>query len=121
VIPLLFINFLENIFKHGAEFMIERSYIDCSLQLQKGKLQFHVKNSYENGIFGVSLTIEKQMKYLIGDDKLKLGSFYSEIQRVKKKQLSKKEEDKKADILFIKIDKKQHQLKCDEIDYVKGL
>jgi hypothetical protein len=28
--------------------MIERSYIDCSLQLQKGKLQFHVKNSYED-------------------------------------------------------------------------
>jgi DNA-binding LytR/AlgR family response regulator len=60
------------------------------------------------------------MKYLIGDDKLQLGSFCGEIQRVKKKQLSKKEEDKKADIFFIKIDKKQHQLKCDKIDYVKG-
>jgi hypothetical protein len=60
------------------------------------------------------------MKYLIGDDKLQLGSFYGEIQRVKKKQLSKKEEDKKADIFFIKIDKKQHQLKCDEVDYAWG-
>jgi DNA-binding LytR/AlgR family response regulator len=79
-----------------------------------------VKNSYENCILGVSLTIEKQMKCLKGDNELKLGSFYSEIQHVKKKQLSKKKEDKKADIFFIKIDEKQHQLKCDEIDYVKG-
>lgn len=79
-----------------------------------------MKNSYENCILGVSLTIEKQMKCLKGDNELKLGSFYSEIQHVKKKQLSKKKEDKKADIFFIKIDEKQHQLKCDEIDYVKG-
>jgi hypothetical protein len=60
------------------------------------------------------------MKYLIGDDKLQLGSFYSEIQRVKKKQFSKKKEDKKADIFFIKTDKKQHQLKYDEVDYAWG-
>jgi DNA-binding LytR/AlgR family response regulator len=60
------------------------------------------------------------MKYLIGDNELKFRSFYNEIQYVKKKQLSKKKEDKKADIFFIKIDEKQHQLKCDEIDYVKG-
>jgi sensor histidine kinase YesM len=59
VIPLLFINFLENTFKHSAEFMVERSYIDCLLQLQKGKLQFHVKNKYENGIFSVQFIIEK--------------------------------------------------------------
>jgi len=48
VIPLLFINLLENAFKHGAESMITGGYIHCSLQLQKGKLQFHVKNQYEN-------------------------------------------------------------------------
>jgi sensor histidine kinase YesM len=59
VIPLLFINFLENTFKHGAEFMIKGGYIGCSLWLQKGRLQFHVKNKYGNGILGVSLTIEK--------------------------------------------------------------
>ncbi len=48
VIPLLFINLLENAFKDGAESIIKKGYIHCSLQLQKGKLQFHVKNQYEN-------------------------------------------------------------------------
>jgi hypothetical protein len=44
----------------------------------------------KNNLLGVSLTIEKQMKCLKGDNELKLGSFYNEIQRVKKKQLRKK-------------------------------
>jgi two-component system sensor histidine kinase AlgZ len=48
VLPLLFINLLENAFKHGVESMIKGGYIRCSIQLQKGKLQFRVKNKYEN-------------------------------------------------------------------------
>lgn len=47
VIPLLFINLLENAFKHGAESMITQGNITCSLLLEKGHLHFRVKNQYE--------------------------------------------------------------------------
>jgi DNA-binding LytR/AlgR family response regulator len=49
-----------------------------------------------------------------------LDRFYSAIQRVKKKQFTKKKEDKKADTFFIKADKKHHQLGFDGVDYVEG-
>jgi two-component system response regulator LytT len=49
-----------------------------------------------------------------------LDRFYSAIQRVKKKQLTKKKEDEKANTFFIKADKKYHQLRFDEVDYVEG-
>jgi hypothetical protein len=94
IVPLLFINLLENAFKHGTDSMVEGGTIQCALQLEKGRLTFQLKNRYEkaistkeeegmgldnlkrrlalaypdshsltisdeNGIFDVSLTIEK--------------------------------------------------------------
>lgn len=49
-----------------------------------------------------------------------LDQFYSVTQRVKKKQLGKKKEYKKAGTFFIKAFKKPHQLRFDEVDYVEG-
>lgn len=92
VVPLLFINILENAFKHGVDSMVKKAFVACQLNLSKNRLAFHVKNSHEkkgaehkglglgnlrrrltllypdshrleikdeNGIFEVSLTIEK--------------------------------------------------------------
>ncbi|AFU70348.1 two -component sensor histidine kinase LytS-like protein [Psychroflexus torquis ATCC 700755] len=72
VLPLLFINLLENAFKHGAESMIKGGYIHCSLQLQKGKLQFHVKNKYENNK-------QKQEEKGLINLKRRLNLAYSEV------------------------------------------
>ena len=47
VAPLLFINILENAFKHGADSMIENASVQCQLKLEKRKLSFFVKNSFE--------------------------------------------------------------------------
>lgn len=49
VVPLLFINLLENAFKHGVDSMVEGGNIECNLTLEKGRLEFNVKNAYERG------------------------------------------------------------------------
>ncbi len=49
VVPLLFINLLENAFKHGVDSMVKGGSIECSLTLEKGRLEFNVKNAYESG------------------------------------------------------------------------
>jgi len=47
VIPLLFINLLENAFKHGTDSMVKGGYIHCALRVEKGRLTFELKNHYE--------------------------------------------------------------------------
>lgn len=47
VVPLLFINLLENAFKHGIDSMVEGGTIRCVLQIEKGRLTFQLKNRYE--------------------------------------------------------------------------
>ena len=50
VAPLLFINLLENAFKHGTDSMVKGGSIHCALQLEKRRLTFQLKNRYEKAI-----------------------------------------------------------------------
>lgn len=43
--PLLFINFIENAFKHGINSTIRQSWVKISLEEKAGVLTFHVQNS----------------------------------------------------------------------------
>ncbi|MGB6035085.1 MAG: sensor histidine kinase [Cryomorphaceae bacterium] len=47
IAPLLFINLLENAFKHGTDSMTKGGCIECSLRMQNGRLTFRLKNRYE--------------------------------------------------------------------------
>jgi len=47
IVPLLFINLLENAFKHGTDSMTKGGNILCTLLLENGKLTFRLKNRYE--------------------------------------------------------------------------
>ena len=47
ILPLLFINLLENAFKHGTDSMTKGGRIECSLHMQNGRLNFRLKNRYE--------------------------------------------------------------------------
>ncbi len=44
IVPLLFIQFIENSFKHGAHRVTENGYIHGSLELKDGRLHFHLVN-----------------------------------------------------------------------------
>ncbi|MBO9635956.1 MAG: sensor histidine kinase [Chitinophagaceae bacterium] len=44
VVPMLFIQFIENSFKHGAHRVTDKGYIHGSLELQEGRLHFHLVN-----------------------------------------------------------------------------
>ncbi len=50
VAPLLFINLLENAFKHGVEPSIGNAYIYLRLKTQDGRILFHMKNNCESDI-----------------------------------------------------------------------
>jgi two-component system, LytTR family, sensor histidine kinase AlgZ len=45
--PLLFINLLENAFKHGASSVIENAYIHMKLICNSKRLEFYIENNYE--------------------------------------------------------------------------
>ena len=45
--PLLFINLLENAFKHGVEPLTENAYIHLSLKTQEHQVHFNITNNYE--------------------------------------------------------------------------
>ncbi len=47
VAPLLFINLLENAFKHGVESLTENAYIHISLVAKANRLRFKIVNNYE--------------------------------------------------------------------------
>jgi LytS/YehU family sensor histidine kinase len=44
IVPLLFIQFIENSFKHGAHRVTDNGYIHGSLELKEGRLHFHIVN-----------------------------------------------------------------------------
>jgi LytS/YehU family sensor histidine kinase len=44
IVPLLFIQFIENSFKHGAHRVTDNGYIHGSLELKDGYLHFHIVN-----------------------------------------------------------------------------
>lgn len=50
IVPLLFINLLENAFKHGTDSMVSSGMVNCTLQLEKDQLTFRLKNRYEKAI-----------------------------------------------------------------------
>lgn len=45
--PLLFINLLENAFKHGVESLTENAYIKLNLSTSKTSILFEIENNYE--------------------------------------------------------------------------
>ena len=45
--PLLFINLLENAFKHGAESIIDCAYIRYKLKTTSKKIEFEIENNFE--------------------------------------------------------------------------
>ncbi|HKK40158.1 MAG TPA: sensor histidine kinase [Cryomorphaceae bacterium] len=47
IVPLLFINLLENAFKHGTDSMTKGGTILCTLLMENRKLTFRLKNRYE--------------------------------------------------------------------------
>ncbi|MEM9077307.1 MAG: histidine kinase [Bacteroidota bacterium] len=50
VAPLLFINLLENAFKHGVESSIGNTYVHLSLKTEGDKLVFEITNSYDHSV-----------------------------------------------------------------------
>ena len=47
VAPLLFINLVENAFKHGAEKMVGKAYVHINMKAREYKLNFTVENNYD--------------------------------------------------------------------------
>ena len=47
VVPLLFIVFLENAFKHGIETLTEKAYIKAHLEANEHQLTFAIENNYD--------------------------------------------------------------------------
>jgi LytS/YehU family sensor histidine kinase len=47
IMPLLFINLVENAFKHGLENMAEHAYIHINLSADKNEINFEVENNFE--------------------------------------------------------------------------
>jgi len=69
VAPLLFINLLENAFKHGVEKILENAFIHLKMQVRGNKLFFKIENKFaetsspsKNGI-GLE-NLEKRLDYL---------------------------------------------------------
>ncbi|PRX54443.1 sensor histidine kinase [Flagellimonas meridianipacifica] len=54
VAPLLFINLLENAFKHGVESSVGNAYVHISLKTRRNKLAFEINNTFDNA------TIQKE-------------------------------------------------------------
>ncbi|WP_085299076.1 sensor histidine kinase [Cognaticolwellia mytili] len=48
--PLLFINLLENAFKHGVDSQLEHQYILFSLQTSKTKITFTIENNFDKSV-----------------------------------------------------------------------
>lgn len=48
--PLLFINLLENAFKHGVDSQLEGQYIHFSLATNKSKISFNIENNFDKNI-----------------------------------------------------------------------
>ncbi len=68
VAPLLFINLLENAFKHGAESLTEYAHIHLSLVSKGNRLKFKITNNYEvkvcNKSSGTGLdNLKKRLKH----------------------------------------------------------
>jgi len=69
VAPLLFINLLENAFKHGVAEMRENAFIHLSMQSQGKQLFFTIENSFEGMVSnqnkGIGLeNLKKRLDYL---------------------------------------------------------
>lgn len=62
--PLLFINLLENVFKHGIDSKLENGYIHCKLITTKVRIDFEIENSFE-------LSLKKKKVNGIGLENLK--------------------------------------------------
>lgn len=63
IAPMLLIPFIENSFKHGPRVGQEKSFVDISMEISDGKLQFRARNSY-----GENDTIELDQEKGIGID-----------------------------------------------------
>jgi LytS/YehU family sensor histidine kinase len=48
--PLLFINLLENAFKHGVDSQLENQYINFSLKTNKREIVFNIENNFDNDV-----------------------------------------------------------------------
>jgi len=48
--PLLFINLLENAFKHGVDSQLEEQYIHFSLTTSKSKIIFNIENNFDKEV-----------------------------------------------------------------------
>jgi len=47
VSPLLFINLLENAYKHGVEKLTSKAFVNIYLTIKQGKLQFSIENNFD--------------------------------------------------------------------------
>jgi LytS/YehU family sensor histidine kinase len=45
IVPLIFITFLENAFKHGVSNSYADSFVDVEIKIEDSKIEYHVKNS----------------------------------------------------------------------------
>lgn len=50
IAPLLFINLLENAFKHGVEKLADHAFLDVHVKASKKRIKFSVKNNYDPSI-----------------------------------------------------------------------
>ncbi|MFY0594462.1 sensor histidine kinase [Roseivirga sp.] len=68
IAPLLFVNLLENAFKHGIESLMDDAFVDIEIQASNHQLEFTIENNYvknEKGESGMGLINLKQRLQLI--------------------------------------------------------
>ena len=54
--PLLFINLLENAFKHGVDSQLEGQYIHFTLRTSKTKIVFNIENNFDKTVLDKNKT-----------------------------------------------------------------
>jgi DNA-binding LytR/AlgR family response regulator len=86
------------------------------LKLMKQEPQVIISSAYEE--YAVESYAFDVTDYLLKP--YSMERFFSAIQRLKKKHIASHKEVEKTDTFFIKADKKHHQLRFDEIDFVEG-
>lgn len=140
IAPLLFIILLENAFKHVVESVTEDAYVRISLNAKDGTVTFGLENNFEAPKIiksvGIGLdNLNRRLKLIypnshmlnIADYLLKpfgLDRFIKAINKALGDKVEKKPDPASTDIdrprLFIKGDKKHHQVLTEDILFVEA-
>ncbi len=74
--PLLFINLIENAYKHGVEKLTDNAYVLINLTVKRQQLTFEIANNYDpteqNNIIGIGLSNLRKRLMLLYPDKHQL-------------------------------------------------